>query len=144
MRFRDWQSKFAGKYRSYLEQLSQIGESVAQYTFNLADRNEQSGEVTVSTEMEDAGFRIIASGPSAPFIEFGAGVETAVIRPTVQAEYDISPGSWSREHEGMFSKKNYWYYRGVRYTGLTPLMPMQYACQEMEHMSNDIARRVFR
>ena len=144
MRFRDWQSKFAGKYQAYLEQLSQLGENVAQFTFNLADPMEQSGEVTVSTEMEGTGFRIIASGPSAPFIEFGSGVETAVIRPTVQADYDISDGSYSRENEGMYSKKDYWYYRGVRYTGTAPLMPMQYACQEMEHMSNEIARRVFR
>jgi len=151
MRFAEWREKFPIKYQSYLEQLAQLGENVAQTTFNLADPEDGNDGVEVTTEMEDAGFRIIASGHDAAFIEFGTGVETTVIRPTVQADFDISDGSWSREalasgeQGGEYAKfGDYWHWNGKHYTGTAPLMPMQYACQEMEHMSNDIARRVFR
>jgi len=146
MRFGEWAFKFAEKYLEYIDQLADLGESIAQQTFNLVDPSTGNGGVEVTTEQTDngQGFRIIATGDDAPFIEFGTGVETMTIRPTVQADYPIEQGSWSQEHDGMFAEKGYWYYRGTRYTGTAALAPMQYACNEMEHMSTEIARRVFR
>ena len=146
MKFGDWAAKFSAKYSDYLAQLADLGENIAQYTFDLVDTSTGNGGVEVTTEQNDGGtgFRIIATGDDAPFIEFGTGVETMTIRPTVQADYPIEQGSWSEANDGMFAEKGYWYYRGTRYTGTAALAPMQYACNEMEHMFTEIARRVFR
>ena len=144
MMFKDWAAQFATKYIDYLEQLTDVGVEYAQTLFDLADPVEQSGIVIVSKEIDGFDAVITASGDSAPFIEFGTGVQTMVMRPTVQASYDISDGSYSREREGPYSKNGFWYYKGIKFTGTAPLMPMQSACDEMEQTSNNIARRVFR
>ena len=144
MMFKDWAAQFAMKYIDYLEHLTDVGVEYAQTMFDLADPVEQRGIVTVSKEIDGFDAVITASGDSAPFIEFGTGVQTMVMRPTVQASYDISDGSYSREREGQYSKKGFWYYKGIKFTGTAPLMPMQSACDEMEQTSNNIARRVFR
>ena len=144
MRFKEWLGDFSMKYLDYLEQLTDVGVEYAQTMFDLADPVEQSGIVTVSKEVDGFDAVIRASGDAAPFIEFGTGIQTMVVRPTVQASYDISDGSYSREREGPYSKRGFWYYKGIKFTGTAPLMPMQSACDEMEQTSENIARRVFR
>lgn len=144
MKLSEWQKQFTAKWEEYLTKLCETGESTASTLFNSATGADGNGGVTVSSERNETGFRIIASGEDAAFIEFGTGVYVNVQRPTIQASFDISSGSWSAEHKGPFSQKGHWYYDGTDYIGTTPLAPMQLACNEMEQRSSEIARSVFR
>lgn len=142
----EWRERFVRQYRQYINELTQRGVDTAQSIFDSADPDySDSGYVSVTREEIDAATRIIirASGEAAPFIEFGAGVLTDVMRPTVRASYDIAPGSWSEQGTGEFKKYGSWHHAGQKYFGLPPLAPMQEACNTMEQESSSIARSVF-
>ena len=144
MKFSTWLSMFEGKYNQYLDELGEMGQSTAQMIFGTAPAEDGNTDVTVTREYDGAGdFRIVASGHDAAFLEFGSGVETLVTRPTVQADFEIAPGSWSEANDGPFYKNGYWFYNGYKYLGTTPLGAMQEACTAMEQWSETIARRVF-
>lgn len=147
MKLGTWLVLFQHKFQQYLDELGEMGESTASTMFASAPGDDGNTDVTVTREydsMDDArGFRIVASGHDAAFMEFGTGVETIVTRPTVQADFDISPGSWSTENDGPFSKQGYWIYNGVRMAGTPPTGAMQEACNAMEQWSSTIAGRIF-
>lgn len=147
MKLGTWLVLFQHKFQQYLDELGEMGESTASTMFASAPGDDGNTDVTVTREydsVDDArGFRIVASGHDAAFMEFGTGVETMVTRPTVQADFDISPGSWSTENDGPFSKQGYWIYNGVRMAGTPPIGAMQEACNAMEQWSSTIAGRIF-
>lgn len=147
MKLGEWIIQFGHKYNQYLDELGEMGESTARSLFASIPAEYGNTDVTVSREyngMENAtSFRIVASGEDAAFMEFGTGVETIVTRPTIQADFEIAPGSWSTEVDGPFSKQGYWYYNGQKLTGTPPAGAMQEACNAMEQWSSTIARRVF-
>lgn len=141
----EWSEQFAQKYARYLDELRETGEETARTLYLNAD-SIGNVEVRVTSEPnEENGFTIVASGSDVNFLEFGAGVLTDVIRPTVQASFDISPGSWSSSEDGTgeFAKHNSWHYKGVKFFGLAPAAGMQEACNAMQQQSSSIARRVF-
>lgn len=146
MRFGNWVAQFGTKYQQYLDELGEMGENTAREMFATAPGDDGNTDVTVTRESaENGAFNIVASGSDAAFLEFGTGVDTMTMRPTVQAEFPIEMGSWSSEHEGPFFKSGfeYWYYNKVKYAGTPPTGAMQEACNTMEMWSNTIARRVF-
>lgn len=145
MRFKEWLSGFSDKYNQYLDELMEVGRETASTTYIMAD---SIGNVEAKVEGERTGngsFVIRASGNDVNFLEFGAGVLTDVKRPTVQASFDISPGSWSSSEDGTgeFSKYGSWHYNKVKYFGFVPAPGMQDACTAIEQQSADIIRRVF-
>lgn len=145
MKFAEWLVQFGFKFDQYTDRLVQTGVDTAQQIFAQGGED-YGGSVDVNSERLDRGsYTITASGDAAPFMEFGAGVETAVTRPTVEASYPIYVGSYSDENGGQFSKTGYqyWHYQKKKYTGLVPLGGMQEACNVMEQQSPDIARKVF-
>lgn len=145
MRFKEWLSGFSDKYNQYLDQLMEAGRETASRTYIMAD-SIGNVEVQVEGERTDNGsFVLRASGHDVNFLEFGAGVLTDVQRPTVQASFDISPGSWSASEDGTgeFAKYGSWHYNKVKYFGFVPAPGMQEACNTMEQQSADILRRVF-
>jgi len=145
VKFSEWRRGFAEKYRRYIDELSTLGVETAQSIYAGVDPRYGNGDVTVEREFDGGvDFVIRASGEDAPFLEFGAGVTAGVRRPTVQADYEIAPGSWSEEHNGEFSKYGYWHYNGEKFYGAPALGGMQEACNAMEQQSSEIARRVFR
>jgi len=144
----EWIVQFGHKYNQYLDELGEMGESTASMLFAEAPPEYGNTDVTVRREYDGtdnaSGFRIVASGHDAAFMEFGTGVMTTVTRPTVQAEFDISDGSWSREVNGEYARfGDYWHWNGERWTGTPPVGAMQEACNAMEQWSSTIARRVF-
>jgi len=144
MTLAQWRSKFDKQYKQYITELAEYGQEVAQRAFDEAPPEYGNTGVTVSVEYEGTtDFRIIASGESAPFIEFGTGVETTVIRDTVQADYPIEDGSWSEANNGSYHRNGFWHYNGLRLTGTPPMCGMQDACSEMEMYSSTIATKVF-
>ncbi len=136
------------------EERGERGERKARTRGAAAPGEDGKGDGTVTREydsMDDArGFRIVASGHDAAFLEFGTGVMTTVTRPTVQADFDISDGSWSREvlasnePGGEYARfGDYWHWNGQHWTGTPPIGAMQEACNAMEQWSPTIAGRVF-
>ena len=143
MKFSAWRAKFTKGAYEYLDKLSDVGLNTAEYQYS---NNEYVGDgvVTVESIPNPSGFDIVASGKAAPFLEFGAGVYTAAYRNTIAASYEIAPGSYSAENNGMFAAKGYWYWHGQRFYGFAPTMGLQLACDEMQRQSPSIARRAFR
>lgn len=145
MKFSEWHSQFSQKYKRYIDELAEMGRDTAQTGFDAYPPEYGNGGVTVSVEYDgETDFVLRASGEDAAFIEFGTGVETVVTRPTVRADFSISPGSWSSEHDGPFSKTGFWRYRGKKIAGTPPAGAMQDACSEMQNWSPTIAGRIFR
>ena len=150
MKLSEWRRQFANRYQEYLDELARLGVETAQQMFDMSDPELGNDGVAVTSEMEnDTGFRIVASGDDAAFIEFGTGVGVTV-NPTfnVQSDYPIEDGSWSRENDGPYSKNGYWFFKSPSGNKLmlygTPAMGgMQEACIQMQNQSSDIARRVF-
>ena len=145
MKFDAWYARFQQQYQEYLDELMEVGTETARATFIMAD---SIGNVDVSVSNEKnpgRGFTITASGEDVNFLEFGAGVLTEVQRPTVQASFDISPGSWSSSEDGTgeFERYGSWHWNHVRFFGLAPAAGMQEACNQMEQRSSEIAGRVF-
>lgn len=144
MKLIEWGAQFGRKFQEYLNELGELGETTASSIFGQATGMDGNSDVTVSREpIDNTGFRIVADGEDAAFMEFGTGVYTSVTRPTVQADYDISGGSWSAEHNGPFSMTGHWYYNRQEYIGTTPYGAMQEACAQMEIEAPSIAGRVF-
>ena len=147
MKLGEWRIQFSQKYKQYIEELAEMGQDTAQTIFDSAPPEYGNGGVVVTTEFNGTtDFVIRASGDDAAFIEFGTGVETAVTRDTVQADFPIAVGSWSSEREGEFYKTGYryWHYGGTAISGTPPMGAMQEACTEMQNLSTTIAGRIFK
>lgn len=145
MKLSEWRNQFSQKYKQYIDELAEMGRDTAQTIFDSYPQEYGNGGVAVSVEFDGTtDFVVRASGEDAAFIEFGTGVETIATRPTVQADFSISPGSWSKENNGPFSKTGFWRYRGVNLAGTPPAGAMQDACSEMQNWSPTIAGRIFR
>lgn len=144
MKLGEWIAQFNTKYRRYLDELCEAGEETATTAYADAD---QVGNIdaTVTSEPTENGFKIVASGADVNFLEFGAGVLAGASRPTVQAGFDISPGSWSASESGTgeFARYGSWHYKKQKFFGLAPAAGMQEACNRMEQESPSIAKRVF-
>ena len=146
MKLGEWIVRFGQQYREYMRELTDAGVQMASDTFNSVDPVYENVDVAVTAQTEDGiDYRIIASGHDAAFIEFGAGVNAGVRRPTVQADFDISPGSWSSSEggQGEFAKYGSWHHGGHKYFGAPAMGGMQEACNTMQQQSPNIARRVF-
>lgn len=147
MKMGEWVSLFTRRFDQYLDELGETGELTARELFATDPSGTGNDDVTVTREYDgtenNRGFRIVASGHDVAFLEFGTGIMTYVERQTVQAEFEISPGSWSEEENGPFSRDGHWFYNGVYMAGTPPTGAMQEACNAMELRSSTIARRVF-
>ena len=146
MKLGEWRNQFSDRYKAYIDELSQFGVETAQGIFDTAPPEYGNGGVSVNREFDGTvNFVIRASGHDASFLEFGTGVSTVVTRPTVQASFDISDGSWSREVNGEYARfGNYWHWNNQRFSGTPPLGAMQETCNTLEQWSSTIAGRVFR
>jgi len=101
-------------------------------------------DVTITTAAIRNGSKIVMSGEDIYFVEFGAG-DFAGSYPgdTSMVSVDIRPGSWSETHTRQYYDNGFWYYGGVRYAGILPLMPLYHAGQKMRAEKPRIMREVF-
>lgn len=138
----DYKKYVDEKSQELCKRLAEIGLSVAQIYFIPEAGN---SDVTLSIEKVNDGYLLKAEGEDVCFLEFGAGVtaglgyDTSVIEPPV----DISPGSWSNAHGGMFSRKGYWFYGGKIMNSIVPQMGMYHAVSETMQRIAEVAREVF-
>lgn len=145
MKLGEWMVQFSGKYKQFINELSETGVSTAQGIFAGVDPEDGNADVTVTREFDGTtDFRIVASGDGASFAEFGTGVLTSLMGGSnVQAPYAIAPGSWSATHARQFSEKGYWMYNGKRFYGTPPYGGMQEAANVMKQQVDGIARGIF-
>ncbi len=152
MKLAEWARGFVEKYRTYVDDLADVGVKTAQEAFDNVNPEYGNGGVHVyaAVSIEDeTSMEIIASGEDAAFIEFGTGVGVTY-NPTfaIQSEFPIEDGSWSRATGGMYAQKGYWFYKTpdgekLMLRGTPAMGGMQEACIHMQQQAPDIARRVF-
>lgn len=104
----------------------------------------------VSLEQTNEGsvHKLTASHEAIAFIEFGAGYgvdgSTVIAEETrAQSGLDISIGSYSREHEGEFSKTGRWHFGGREYEEIQPSPGMEYARITIEDNAEKKLKEVF-
>jgi len=92
-----------------------------------------TAEQGVSTYIEPIpnGHAVVAEGEKLGFVEFGAGTTTSPNEFSYEVPFEVSDGSWSRQHNGMYAQRGYWYYNKKRYTHIMPTWGMHYALQDM-------------
>lgn len=127
----------------FMRKLAECGLIEAQKHFLEADENSELPDVYA--EKTKNGYRIVASGTDVCFIEFGTGVYTGYgYEKTVNTNFAIRPGSWSKFHSRQFYVKGYWHYRRKKYVGTYPTKAMYLASKEMRQQIYQIAREVYR
>ena len=124
-------------------QLAEIGEREASYRM-LGSRDDGNDDVTVGSRITDDGFEVYAEGDSVTFNEFGAGVTAGFGYVGDTGGLDISPGSYSKQHDGLFSKTNrFWFWNKKLYSGIYPTAGMYFAGVAIDDNVLDVAREVF-
>lgn len=103
-------------------------------------------DYTTTVERVPGGATLIASGEDIGFLEFGAGVFTEADEFASQVGYPVQAWSWSDSHmhstnpNARYGSKNgFWWYSGIRYTGLAPMRGMQHA---LDHIRNEVENKI--
>lgn len=100
-----------GRLARFLDALTEKGAGVARARFNAA-KYPGVNNVSVTVVRDSAtAYRVVASGRSVMFIEFGSGVIYAHDNPATPAGW--GPGSWSETHANRIGRHGYWVYYGA-------------------------------
>lgn len=146
--------------REYKRRLREFDQKVDEFLEALAERGKEvlgelgytpeGGEITVTVEPIDNGYVINAAGKGVVFIEFGAGDTVNVgNRYAPLMPFEVESGSYSEEHNGMYSitqqifGQGYWEFGGVTYTQITPRNGMQTVWETLMQEWRDIAKGIF-
>lgn len=143
------------KCERFLERLTDIGMRTASDGFSGA-QYDGTNDVSVSVERDSATtFRIVASGESVAFIEFGSGITMGGGHPMAGA-LGFGPGTYPGK--GHWNNPKGWTYRGeagtngvaiwtktdiFRTLGNPPAMALQNATEDMIQQIVTIAEEVF-
>lgn len=128
--------RFEANVTRFLERLAEIGKEAAQGAYGSA--------ISVTVEPIENGMAIIANGDAVAFLEFGAGDATnSGNRYANEMPFDVSPGSWSKEHAQQYIKLGYWVFGGVKYTAIQPRNGMEHAYEAIMENIHSVAREVF-
>ena len=112
--------------RAYQRDLEKIKKRILQRIVTEAIEVAQATYgASVSVTSVDIGegmrYEIVASGKAVCFLEFGAGIRTDSGHPfSTKVPFEVSSGSWSREHSGQFVAKGYWVFGGRKYEYVSP------------------------
>jgi hypothetical protein len=102
-----YKKDFEQKVAEFVRRLAEIGVSVASAGFSMADYDGVN-DVAVSMEKTETGYRVIASGETVGFIEFGTGKNYPEWDRSYDAGFEIS---YEPPKHGTFGKlqgKNDW------------------------------------
>lgn len=134
---KDYKKLLKPKLDEICKRLAEIGRDTAQAIFDKA--GEGNGGVSVQAVPCENGWKVVATGSDVYFIEFGTGDE---VTDHYNASVPLYSGSWSEEHAQRYAIYGYWYYRGVRYQGTPPYMPMFNAEKAIRTNVKRVAREV--
>ena len=118
--------------------VADFGSKWAQSLFDSVGKGNYDGnyDVTVTAEPTQDGARVVASGETVLFIEYGAGVHRGYGHPDPQG---YGPGTYPGK--GHWNDPNGWWYRhGERTLGNPPSAAMYYAEQAMRRELDNIVR----
>lgn len=143
---RQYKQSLNGKIRIFVERLGSLGVNTAAIKFRAAEYDGDN-DVNVSAEwIGDTSLRVVASGESVLFIEFGSGLG-GYGHPQAK-EFGYGPGTYSDNEliggKGHWTDPEGWYYRhGEKSHGNPPARAMYDAGKEMRLQIVQIAREVF-
>lgn len=134
-------------YNDSLERkANELCNRLAQYGLTLADASfsgaayDGTKDVSVSVEPTENGYRIVASGGTVLFIEFGAGVTYGYGHPE---PLEFGPGTYPSD-KGHWDDPNGWWIPGGQHTyGNPPSMTMYNTTKDLEREIERIAKEVF-
>lgn len=141
-----YRKDFEAKEAEFVRRLAEVGVSVASVGFSVADYDGVN-DVVVSMEKTDSGYRVVASGETVGFIEFGTGVKYPEWSAS-DVEYTPPPhGSYGKGHGN--SPWGWWFKQGegasARHTfGNPPAEAMLTARNQMIEQVTRIAREVWK
>lgn len=138
---REWERRVQARQTEFVRRLAQAGLKVARVRFEAAladyDGDKTPPELTVETEGNTA--RLVASGRTVAFLEFGTGVS--------HPEHSTGLFQHGTYGKGMGRRRQWGYYdEGERLTlttGSDPAEAMTGAVQAMAEQAAEIAREVF-
>ena len=132
--------EFKEKVDIFLQEIANLGRD----TFDALGYTADSGEITVTVEEMDDGYRINAAGKGIIFLEFGAGdTVNSGNKYAAEMPFDVRPGSYSEINEHQYELSGRWIFGGVVYTQIMPRNGMQTAWETIMQNWRDIAERVF-
>lgn len=99
-------------------------------------------DVAVNMEKMPDGYKVIASGSTLFFLEYGTGIYAGP-DPSGQQAVPAYPGSWSEGHEQQFSTKGYWMYNRRIQFGSEPAYAFFYLNQSIHEIVQEAIREVF-
>lgn len=140
----DYQNSFEEKRRRLCQRLAEMG--AVNVSLGFA-RSIYTGDndFTVSVEPYDTGYRILASGTTVLFVEFGAGVTYGYGHP-LDGELGMGPGTYPLG-KGNWDNPKGWTLpksKGGQHTyGNPPNMPMYNTAQDLKREIERVATEVF-
>lgn len=138
-----YQKEAKTKLDEICKRLAEIGAQEASIRAKFG-RAYGNGDVSVSVEKIENGYKVVMSGADIYFIEFGTGDRAGEYAGDASnVSVGIMPGDWSETHAQQYSRFGYWFYNNTRYEGTPAEMPMYYAGKRMREEMPRIAREVF-
>ncbi len=140
----DYQKKLDEKAQEVAKRLADIGATRARIDFSNAPYDGNK-EFDVTVENVDNGYRVLASGESVLFVEFGAGITYGHGHPQ-EAEFGMGAGTYPNGKGHWNDPKGWWIPKsagGGHTYGNAPSMPMYNAEQEIKFNIEQIVREVF-
>ena len=142
---KQFKKDFLAKEKRLLEGLAEIGIKEASVRFTTA-MYDGTNDVSVTLDVTNNGYAIVAEGRAVAFIEFGAGVyhNTGEPYPNPRPMGIVGIGEYGKGH----GKRKAWGYKNendelVITHGNPAAMPMWYASEEIKNSVLKIAKEVF-
>lgn len=143
-----YRKDFETKEAEFVQRLAEVGVSVAIAGFSMAEYDGKN-DVMVSMEKTDSGYRVVASGETVGFIEFGTG------RPERNPEWSGTDLNYTPPPRGSYGKQQglnpwgWWFKVGegvkAKHTyGNPPAEAMLTARNQMIEQVTRIAREVWK
>lgn len=99
-------------------------------------------DIGINAEKTPDGYKVIASGPTLFFLEYGTGIYASP-DPSGQQAVLAKPGSWSEEHAQQFSTMGYWMFNGRMQVGSEPAHAFYFLNQSMHDIAQKAIREIF-
>ena len=148
-KLRKYAAYIKAKAQELCERLSFLGAAEVTAGFSQAIYDgEQDVDIKVRrvTEKGKIAYRIVASGQTVLFLEFGAGVRYGYGHP-LDADFGMGPGTYPKGKGHWNDPKGWWFKdaTGKKYHsyGNPPIMAMYNTSQELHRIVEDVAREVF-
>lgn len=140
----DYSKDLKEKAHAISERLASIGATNVSVTYAQAFYD-GIRDVDISVEETDKGYKILASGETVLFLEFGAGVKYGSGHP-LNGEFGMGPGTYNPTSENWKSPYGWWFggkYGAEHTYGNPPSMAMYNTGKDLKKEILRVAQEVF-